>query len=134
MHPLLIGATLIRISLSLAASIRRSANVSPDVVVCTDTLDSPQGCTTISVVSDACIDLNDTLSDLDKRISSASIPGGFVCTFFEDHLCFASGTGNSNTDSEVVLTQGAWNLSDVPGLSGPEDFNDLTSSFACSPA
>ncbi|KAJ7602767.1 hypothetical protein FB45DRAFT_965018 [Roridomyces roridus] len=105
MHALLlVGATFIQVSVGLlAASIGRSANVSPDVIVCTDTLNSPQGCMTISVVSDACIDLNDTLSHLDKQISSALIPGGFVCTFFEDHLCFASGTGNSNTHSEVVF-------------------------------
>jgi hypothetical protein len=50
-----------------------------------------------------------------------------------DFGCTASGTGNAGTDSQVFLTQGTWNFFSVPGLSGITNFNDLTSSFSCSP-
>ncbi|KAJ7437993.1 hypothetical protein B0H11DRAFT_2359155 [Mycena galericulata] len=73
------------------------------------------------------------LSFLNEEISAAIIPDGFVCTFFDDFGCISEGTGNSGTDTEVVLQEGSYDFFDVEGLSGPEDFNDLTSSFSCSP-
>ncbi|KAF8205343.1 hypothetical protein K438DRAFT_1818963 [Mycena galopus ATCC 62051] len=127
----LLATTLVAIlSFASATPVKPTSDVSPSVEVCT----SPgAGCVTITVVSGDCQDLDGGLSFLDKEITTAVVPGGFVCTFFEDFGCTSSGTGNSGTDSEVVLQGGTWNMLDVPGLSGPEDFNDLTSSFSCSP-
>ncbi|KAJ7784024.1 hypothetical protein B0H14DRAFT_2474120 [Mycena olivaceomarginata] len=84
-------------------------------------------------VSDTCVNLTGGLSFLNKEISTATVPGGFVCTFFQDFGCTRLGTGNAGTDSQVFLTQGTWNFFSVPGLSGITNFNDLTSSFSCSP-
>ncbi|KAJ7897683.1 hypothetical protein B0H14DRAFT_2676519 [Mycena olivaceomarginata] len=78
------------------------------------------GCAPVPTVSDTCVNLTGGLSFLNKEISTATVPGGFVCTFFQ-------------TDSQVFLTQGTWNFFSVPGLSGITNFNDLTSSFSCSP-
>ncbi|KAJ7847807.1 hypothetical protein B0H14DRAFT_2768885 [Mycena olivaceomarginata] len=91
------------------------------------------GCAPVPTVSDTCVNLTGGLSFLNKEISTATVPGGFVCTFFQDFGCTASGTGNAGTDSQVFLTQGTWNFFSVPGLSGITNFNDLTSSFSCSP-
>ncbi|KAJ7438019.1 hypothetical protein B0H11DRAFT_2106036, partial [Mycena galericulata] len=104
---------------------------SASVEVCSGT--PPVGCVTVPVVSDDCVNLTGGLSFLDGEISGAVVPDGFVCTFFQDFGCTASGTGNAGTNSEVVLQGGTWNMAKVPGLSGTEDFNDLTSSFVCSP-
>ncbi|KAJ7367461.1 hypothetical protein DFH08DRAFT_675737 [Mycena albidolilacea] len=91
------------------------------------------GCAAVPTVSDTCVSLTGGLSFLNKEISTATVPGGFVCTFFQDFGCTASGVVNAGTDSEVFLTQGTWNFFSVPGLSGITNFNDLTSSFSCSP-
>ncbi|KAJ7342560.1 hypothetical protein DFH08DRAFT_703980, partial [Mycena albidolilacea] len=90
-------------------------------------------CAPVPTVSDTCVNLTGGLSFLNKEISTATLPSGFVCTFFQDFGCTASGTGNAGTDSQVVLTQGTWNFFSVSGLSGITNFNDLTSSFSCSP-
>ncbi|KAJ7889485.1 hypothetical protein B0H14DRAFT_2336675 [Mycena olivaceomarginata] len=81
----------------------------------------------------SCINLTGGLSFLNKEISTATVPGGFICTFFQDFGCTASGVVNAGTDSEIVLQQGDWHLTSVPGLSGPTNFEDLTSSIVCSP-
>ncbi|KAF8205342.1 hypothetical protein K438DRAFT_1818960 [Mycena galopus ATCC 62051] len=128
---LLATALVAILSFASATPVKPTSDVSPSVEVCSGGVGV--GCVTITVVSSDCQDLDGGLSFLDKEISAAVVPDGFVCTFFEDFGCTASGTGNSGTDSEVVLTGGTWDFFDVPGLSGPEDFNDLTSSFACSP-
>ncbi|KAJ7491351.1 hypothetical protein B0H11DRAFT_1719005 [Mycena galericulata] len=94
---------------------------------------APTGCVTVPVVSDSCVDLTGGLSFLDEEISGAVVPDGFVCTFFQDFGCISSGKVNAGTDSEVVLQGGTWDFFSVPGLSGTTDFNDLTSSFSCSP-
>ncbi|KAF7340870.1 hypothetical protein MSAN_02116500 [Mycena sanguinolenta] len=122
-----------RSAAATATPIGRSADASPSVEVCTGSLSPANGCVTIPVVSDECVDLNGGLSFLNKEISNALVPDGFICTFFEDFGCIASGTGNSGSDSEVILQGGSWDFFEVPGLSGTEDFNDLTSSFTCSP-
>ncbi|KAJ7625152.1 hypothetical protein B0H17DRAFT_963746 [Mycena rosella] len=101
-------------------------DVSVSVEVCEDT---DGGCVTLPIVSDKCINLTGGLSFLNKAVSSAVVPGGFICTFFEDFECAAS----EGADGEVVLQRGTWNFFSVPGTSGTVDFNDLTSSFACSP-
>ncbi|KAJ6470436.1 hypothetical protein C8R45DRAFT_875215, partial [Mycena sanguinolenta] len=103
---------------------------SATIEVCTGSLNPASGCVTVPVVSDSCVNLTGGLSFLNKEISSALIPNGFICT---DFACISSGTGNSATNSEVVLQGGSWNFFSVPGLSGTENFNDLTSSFTCSP-
>ncbi|KAJ7736604.1 hypothetical protein DFH07DRAFT_753475 [Mycena maculata] len=108
-------------------------DASPEIEVCTGSINPSEGCVTIPVVSDSCVDFTGGFSFLNDELTSAIIPGGFICTFFEDFGCTASGTGNSGTNSEVVLQEGTWDFSDVPGLSGPEDFNDSASSFSCSP-
>ncbi|KAJ6470430.1 hypothetical protein C8R45DRAFT_1015599 [Mycena sanguinolenta] len=121
------------VSFASATPVKRSADASATIEVCSGSLNPANGCVTIPVVSDSCVDLTGGLSFLNKEISNALVPGGFICTFFEDFACISSGTGNSGTNSEVVLQGGSWDFFDVPGLSGTEDFNDLTSSFSCSP-
>ncbi|KAJ7738900.1 hypothetical protein B0H14DRAFT_2991405 [Mycena olivaceomarginata] len=91
------------------------------------------GCAAIPTVSDTCVNLTGGLSFLNKEISTVTVPGGFVCTFFQDFGCTASGVVNAGTDSQVFLTAGTWHMNNVPGLSGRTNFNDLTSSFTCSP-
>ncbi|KAJ7797011.1 hypothetical protein B0H14DRAFT_3887300 [Mycena olivaceomarginata] len=91
------------------------------------------GCAGILTVSDNCINLTGGLSFLNKKISTAVVPGVMICTFFQDFGCTASGVHNAGTDSQVFLGQGTWNFFAVPGLSGTTNFNDLTSSFTCSP-
>ncbi|KAJ7135542.1 hypothetical protein C8R44DRAFT_952016 [Mycena epipterygia] len=91
------------------------------------------GCVTIPVISDDCLNLTGGLTFLDKEISTAQIPGGFICTFFQDFGCTATGVHNAPTDSEVVLQQGSWNLEVAPGVGGTTNFEDLTSSISCSP-
>ncbi|KAJ6470432.1 hypothetical protein C8R45DRAFT_1015601 [Mycena sanguinolenta] len=102
---------------------------SPSIEVCTNS--TAARCATIAVVSAACVNLTGRLGWLNKNISAAIIPDGFVCTFFQNLLC-ASATGTGNA-SDVVLQGGSWNFSSVPGLDGMENFTDLTSSFTCSP-
>ncbi|KAJ7738902.1 hypothetical protein B0H14DRAFT_2407826 [Mycena olivaceomarginata] len=95
------------------------------VTVCSDGVGV--GCLLVPIVSDTCVNLTGGLSFLNKKISTATVANGFVCT------CTASGVVNAGTDSQVFLTAGTWNMGHVPGLSGTTNFNDLTSSFSCSP-
>ncbi|KAJ7101555.1 hypothetical protein B0H15DRAFT_796322 [Mycena belliarum] len=113
-----------------AAPAKPVADVSASITACSG---GGTGCVTVPVVSDSCVNLTGGLSFLNKEISQFTVPGGFVCTLFQDFGCTASGTGNAGSDSEVVLTQGTWNMFFAPGLSGTTNFNDLTSSFSCSP-
>ncbi|KAJ7611191.1 hypothetical protein FB45DRAFT_1065882 [Roridomyces roridus] len=129
-----LAITLVAVASAAPNNMERSAAATTTVTVCSGSLNPANGCVSIPVVSGSCIDLSQGgLSFLNKEISNAQVPGGFICTFFENAGCIASGTGNSNQNSEVVLTQGSWDFFEVPGLSGTEDFNDLTSSFSCSP-
>jgi hypothetical protein len=41
------------------------------------------GCASIPTVSDSCVNLVGGLSFLNKEITTATVPGGFVCTFFQ---------------------------------------------------
>ncbi|KAJ6562554.1 hypothetical protein B0H19DRAFT_943385, partial [Mycena capillaripes] len=82
-------------------------------------------CVAVPVVSDDCVNLTGGLSFLNKEISNSLVPGGFICTFFQEFGCTALLT--------VVLQQGSWDFFSVPGLSGTTNFNYLTSSFTCSP-
>ncbi|KAK7044424.1 hypothetical protein R3P38DRAFT_3346800 [Favolaschia claudopus] len=121
------------ISVAVASPVKPGTDASVTVEVCTGSANPPNGCVNVPAVSDSCVNLTGGLSFLNKEISNAVIPGGFICTFFEDFGCLGIGTGNGGTDQEVVLTQGTWDFFNVPGLAGPTDFNDLTSSFSCSP-
>ncbi|KAF7350855.1 hypothetical protein MSAN_01647600 [Mycena sanguinolenta] len=121
------------VSFVSAAPGKPSTDASATVEVCTGSVSPSQGCINIPVISDSCINFTGGFSFLNKEISAAVVPNGFICTFFQDFGCIASGTGNAGTDSEVILQGGTWNFFAVPGLSGTENFNDLTSSFVCSP-
>ncbi|KAJ3717217.1 hypothetical protein DFJ43DRAFT_1099954 [Lentinula guzmanii] len=111
--------TLIVLTLQLAPA---------TITACSGSLNPPNGCVTIPVVSDECMNLTGGLSFLNKEISNVVVPDGFVCSFFSDFGCL----GEQNID-EVVLTGGNWDMSDVPGIASTVNFNDLTSSFSCSP-
>ncbi|KAJ7804298.1 hypothetical protein B0H14DRAFT_2383842 [Mycena olivaceomarginata] len=106
-------------------------DIEATVTVCSDGVGV--GCLLVPIVSDTCVNLTGGLSFLNKKISTATVANGFVCTFFQDFGCTASGVVNAGTDSQVFLTTGTWNRGHVPGLSGTTNFNDLTSSFSCSP-
>ncbi|KAJ7585986.1 hypothetical protein C8J56DRAFT_1049717 [Mycena floridula] len=108
----------------------RSEQASATITVCSGSISPAQGCVTVPVVSDSCINLTGGLTFLNKEISSASVPAGFVCTFFEDFGCL---NGGVNHHDVAVLTGGTWNLAKVQGIAGTQNFNDLTSSFSCSP-
>ena len=53
-----------------------------EITVCTSA-NFEGTCIALSVVSDECTDLTGGLSILNKEISAAVIPDGFICTFFE---------------------------------------------------
>ncbi|KAJ7255820.1 hypothetical protein B0H12DRAFT_1112963 [Mycena haematopus] len=127
------SALVALLSFASATPVKPSQDVPASIEVCTGASNPPSGCVTIPVVSDDCVNLTGGFSFLNKEISTAVVPDGFICSFFQDFGCTASGTGNAGTDSEVDLQGGTWDFFEVPGLSGTEDFNDLTSSFTCSP-
>ncbi|KAJ6548908.1 hypothetical protein B0H19DRAFT_1074768 [Mycena capillaripes] len=132
----LLASTIAAVLVSFTAAapaVKPGPDASVTVEVCSGSVNPANGCVTVPVVSDSCNDLTGGLSFLNKEISWAVVPGGFICTFFQDFGCIATGTGNAPTDSSVVLQQGTWDMFSVPGLSGTTNFNDLTSSFSCSP-
>ncbi|KAJ7691488.1 hypothetical protein B0H16DRAFT_1486755 [Mycena metata] len=103
----LLATTLVAVlAFAAAAPATPSPEASVTIEICSGSC--PTGGVTVPVVSDACINLTGGLSFLNKEISSAVVPGGFVCTFFQDFGCIATGTGNAPTDSEAVLTGGTW--------------------------
>ncbi|KIK69029.1 hypothetical protein GYMLUDRAFT_80405 [Collybiopsis luxurians FD-317 M1] len=119
--------TLIAFAFAAAAS---AAPLAPaTITVCTGSLNPPAGCVTIPVVSDACTDFTGGLSFLNEEVGSVQVPDGFVCSFYEEFGCLAG----AHALDVVVLTGGSWNMFDVPGENGPQNFNDLASSFTCSP-
>ncbi|KAJ7478476.1 hypothetical protein FB451DRAFT_1242100 [Mycena latifolia] len=127
----LLALTLVALSsVTSAAPATPTPDASVSIVVCTSV---GTGCVTLPVVSDSCINFTGGLSFLSKELTTAQVPGGFICTFFQDFGCTATGVVNAGTDSEVVLQQGSWDLTSVPGLSGTTNFQDLTSSISCSP-
>ncbi|KAJ3838763.1 hypothetical protein F5878DRAFT_709928 [Lentinula raphanica] len=98
--------------------------------VCSGAGSPPVGCLTIPVVSDDCTNLVGGLSFLNKEVTVVEVPDGFVCTFYEAFGCF----GTQGSQDAVVLTSGTWDMSFVPGIAAAQqDFNDMTSSFTCSP-
>ncbi|KAJ3873137.1 hypothetical protein F5051DRAFT_444530 [Lentinula edodes] len=99
------------------------------IIACSGSLNPPNGCVTIPVVSDKCIILTGDLNFLNKNVSNVEVPDGFVCSLYEECECL----GSQNAHDVVVLTGGSWNMTSVPGIAGIQDFNDMTSSLTCSP-
>ncbi|KAJ7707504.1 hypothetical protein B0H17DRAFT_1191988 [Mycena rosella] len=100
------------------------------ITVCSGTISPPNGCLTISVVSDSCVNLTGGLSFLNKEISFAQVPNGFVCTFYQDFGCL---NGGVNGHDVAILTGGTTNLANARGIASNQNFNDQTSSITCSP-
>ncbi|THU76387.1 hypothetical protein K435DRAFT_688774, partial [Dendrothele bispora CBS 962.96] len=88
-------------------------------------------CVAIPVVSDECINFTGGLTILNKEISWAVIPDGFVCTLFAQFGC--STARSSNSQDEISLVGGTHDILNVPGIAGPTNFNDMPSSVSCSP-
>ncbi|KAF8868257.1 hypothetical protein CPB84DRAFT_1858232 [Gymnopilus junonius] len=105
----------------------RKNELSPDAKVCTGNANN--GCVTIPISADDCVNFTGGLGFLNKEVTTAVLPDGFVCTFFENFGCESAQGGHD----AVVLQGGTWSFFDVPGVDGPVDFNDLSSSFNCSP-
>ncbi|KAJ7436412.1 hypothetical protein FB451DRAFT_1417460 [Mycena latifolia] len=77
----LLALTLVALSsMTSAAPATPTPDASVSIVVCTSV---GTGCVTLPVVSDSCLNLTGGLSFLNKEISTAQIPGGFICTFFQ---------------------------------------------------
>ncbi|KAJ6603456.1 hypothetical protein DFH09DRAFT_1068614 [Mycena vulgaris] len=76
---------------------------------------------TIPALSNNCANLTGGFTFLNKEISSAEVPSGIVCTFFQDFGC-ASGPGDDPNDGKIVLWEGTWN---IPVKNGAVNFNDL---------
>ncbi|KAJ7279407.1 hypothetical protein C8J57DRAFT_1570060 [Mycena rebaudengoi] len=116
---------------SIAAASALAVGPTPDVgstmTVCSGAINPPQGCVKIPINSDTCISFIKGLSFLNDEVSSAIVPPGFVCTFYDAVGCISS------NDSDVVLLQGGtWNFFSVPGIFGNVNFNDRASSCSCS--
>ncbi|KAF9467666.1 hypothetical protein BDZ94DRAFT_974721 [Collybia nuda] len=110
----------------------RSELATPVVTVCTGSLNPRAGCVDIPVIASSCVNFLGGNSFLNDEVSNAQIPAGITCTFFANFGCL------SITDFDVALLTGGltgnvYNLFNVPGISGPLNFNDMTSSFICSP-
>ena len=67
---------------SAAPTAELETRAAAEITVCT-AVNFGGTCVTLSVVSDECTDLTGGLSILNKEISAAVIPDGFICTFFE---------------------------------------------------
>ncbi|KAJ7122162.1 hypothetical protein C8R44DRAFT_876471 [Mycena epipterygia] len=123
-------AALAFVALSSAAPVGPTPLLAPTITVCTGSISPRNGCVDIPVVSESCINFTGGLTFLNKEVSHAQVPGGFVCTFFEDFGCI---NGGDNVDDVAVLTGGTYTMFNVQGINGAQNFNDLTSSISCSP-
>ncbi|KAJ7689416.1 hypothetical protein B0H17DRAFT_1331757 [Mycena rosella] len=94
------------------------------ITVCSGSISPQNGCLTISVVSDSCVNLTGGLSFLNKEISWAQI------RVVSDFGCL---NGGVNGHDVALLTGGTWDMFDVHGIAASQNFNDLTSSITCSP-
>ncbi|KAJ7122179.1 hypothetical protein C8R44DRAFT_785789 [Mycena epipterygia] len=117
-------------AVSSAAPAGPTPLLAPTITVCTGSITPQNGCVALPVVSDSCINFTGGLSFLNKEVSHAEVPGGFVCTFFEDAGCI---NGGQNDHDVAVLTGGTYTMFNVQGINGAQNFNDLTSSISCSP-
>ncbi|KAJ3926137.1 MAG: hypothetical protein NXY57DRAFT_1043523 [Lentinula lateritia] len=104
------------------------------ITACSGTINPPNGCVDIPVVSDDCTDFTGGLSFLNKEISNVEVPAGFTWNANDRHDNREFGClGSQNAHNVVVLTGGTWNMESVPGIASTQDFNDMASSFTCSP-
>ncbi|KAJ7279424.1 hypothetical protein C8J57DRAFT_1570126 [Mycena rebaudengoi] len=115
---------------SIVASSALAVGPTPDVgstiTVCSN-VDLKNGCINIPINADTCKSFTGGLAFLNNEVSSARVPDGFACTFFDSASC------NSNVDEDVVLLQGGkWDFRRLPGIDDPVNFNDRASSFQCS--
>ncbi|THU83832.1 hypothetical protein K435DRAFT_870892 [Dendrothele bispora CBS 962.96] len=111
--------------------VKRAQDASPTVTLCTG-----PGFTSIcvmpAVVSDECVNLTGGLTTLNKELSSAVIPGGFICTFFTNFGCTTASAQDSR--DELGLSGGSYpHFSEVVGIAGTVNFEDVPSSYSCSP-
>ncbi|KAJ7279393.1 hypothetical protein C8J57DRAFT_1570049 [Mycena rebaudengoi] len=116
---------------SIAAAAALATGPAPDVgetiTVCSGTIIPRNGCIDIPIVSDTCRSFTGGLTFLNNQVSNASVPLGYVCTFFDAAGCI------SKNDTEVVFLQGGtWDFFRVPGIAKIVNFNDRASSFVCS--
>ncbi|KAK7435118.1 hypothetical protein VKT23_019811 [Stygiomarasmius scandens] len=109
----------------------RASAAAPNITLCS----APEFngiCLFPSVVSDACVDLTGGMAVLNKELSSARIPAGFVCTFFTQSGCTTITTADSR--DELGLAGGSYPaFSMAIGIAGPQNFEDIPSSYSCSP-
>ncbi|THU83833.1 hypothetical protein K435DRAFT_843894 [Dendrothele bispora CBS 962.96] len=109
----------------------RATNASPTVTLCTAAQFSGV-CVNVAVVSDQCVNLTGGLTTLNEEVSSAVIPDGFICTMFNQFGCTTSSSADSR--DEIGLVGGRYpNFKTITGIAGTQNFNDMTSSFSCSP-
>ncbi|THV03342.1 hypothetical protein K435DRAFT_835915 [Dendrothele bispora CBS 962.96] len=132
----LIVATLTA-TLSVGASpapikaVERAADATPTVTLCT-AVGFGGICVPIPANTGNCIDFLGGLTILNKEVSSAMIPPGFVCTFYSEFGCDTAGSSDSR--DEIGLIGGSYpNFHAVPGINGQQDFNDMASSISCGP-
>ncbi|KAF8149349.1 hypothetical protein B0H34DRAFT_182551 [Crassisporium funariophilum] len=104
-------------------------NVSPSISICSTITGA--SCVTVPIVSDTCKDLNGGLSFWNDDSSTVTVPGGMVCTLFDNFGCL---TGGPNSDDVAVLIGRVqqWVLNNVPGRFGNINFDNRASSFTCS--
>jgi hypothetical protein len=57
--------------------------VGETITVCSGTIIPRSGCIDIPIVSDTCRSFTGGLTFLNNQVSNASVPLGYVCTFFE---------------------------------------------------
>ncbi|KAK7435113.1 hypothetical protein VKT23_019806 [Stygiomarasmius scandens] len=109
----------------------RAPAASPTITLCT-AVNFGGTCIQLPVVSDSCTNFTGGLTVLNKELSSAVIPGGFICTLFTDFGCSTASSQDSR--DEAALVGGSYpNFSQLNGIAGIQNFNDVPSSFSCSP-
>ncbi|KAJ7678633.1 hypothetical protein B0H17DRAFT_944363, partial [Mycena rosella] len=87
-------------------------------------------CLAIPIVPDGCQNFIGGFTIMNKELSSAVIPSGFICTFFEDFGCLSTG---SNGQDEVALQGGSFaNFAAIPGVFAAQNFDNDASSYSCS--
>ncbi|KAF7333773.1 hypothetical protein MVEN_02334000 [Mycena venus] len=116
---------LAAVAANLAGAAVLKERFTAPVTIC-ENIDSPQQCVTLPVNADTCIDLTGGLDPWNNAISIVDVPQGFACSFFDQFDCV------SNGNNDVVFLQtGETNMFNAEGFQGPQNFNDLASSFTC---
>ncbi|KAJ7279428.1 hypothetical protein C8J57DRAFT_1502086 [Mycena rebaudengoi] len=114
------------IAASSALAVGPTTDVGSTITVCSS-VDLKNGCLNIPINADTCKSFTGGLAFLNNEVSSARVPDGFACTFFDSASCI------SNVDTDVVFLQGGpSDFRRVQGIFGIVNFNDKASSFQCS--